>query len=421
MHGLSIQLSVDMKILIIIGDGMADRPLKELGGLTPLEAANAWNMDRLASMGVSGLLNALGPGVAPGSDVACLAILGYDPYRVYTGRGGFEAAGAGIDMEDGDLAFRCNFATVNEDMTIMDERAGRIGEEAAKLAEALQDLQLKNYDVEVVFRHTLGHKGAMVLRGRGLSPNVAAHPPKVNSRADSFKPLDESNEARKTVEVLREFLRASHSILKNHPVNRARAEKGLPQANIVVPWGPGLKPKLDPLLNRFGIRGACVAAVSLIKGVCGLAGMSVLNVPGATGDLNTNTFAKAEAALKALENHELVLVHVEAPDEAGHEGDVHGKIRSIRKIDGMVGMILENISLDEVCVAIMADHATSTRLRMHTADPTPISIASSDLMPDGVSRYSERAAYRGGLGRLTGLDVMPTLLNIVGKSVRFGA
>ncbi|MEM3162244.1 MAG: 2,3-bisphosphoglycerate-independent phosphoglycerate mutase [Candidatus Bathyarchaeia archaeon] len=421
MHGLSIHLSVAMKILLIIGDGMADRPLKELGGLTPLEAANACSMDRLASMGVSGLFNALGSGVAPGSDVACLSILGYDPYKVYTGRGGFEAAGADINMKDGDLAFRCNFATVNDDMTIIDARAGRIGEEAVKLAESLQNLRLKNFDVEVVFRHTLGHKGAMVLRGCGLSPKVDIQPPRAYYRADSFKPLDGSAEARKTVEVLREFLRASYNILKDHPINRDRAAKGLPPANAVVPWGLGLKPKLDPLLDKFGVRGACVAAVSLIKGVCKLAGMSVIGVPGATGDLNTNTLAKAEAALKALKSNELVLVHVEAPDEASHDGDIQGKIRSIRKIDSMVGLILENINMDEVCVTLMADHTTSTRLRMHTADPTPISIANSDVVPDGVSSYSERAAYRGGLGCLTGRDVMPTLLNIVGKSVRFGA
>lgn len=422
MHGLSIQLSVDMKVMLIIGDGMADRPIKELGGLTPLEAAGAWNMDRLASMGVSGLFNALGPGVAPGSDVACLAILGYDPYKVYAGRGGFEAAGAGINMDDEDLAFRCNFATVNEDMIIIDERAGRIGEEAVKLAESLQNLQLRGCgDVEVVFRHTLGHKGAMVLKGCGLSPNVATPPPKAYGRADSFKPLDRTTETRKTVEVLREFLIATYSILKDHPINRARIVKGLPPANIVIPWGLGLKPKLSPMLDMFGTRGACVAAVSLIKGVCKLAGMSIIDVPGATGDLNTNIFAKAEAALKALENHEIVLVHVEAPDEASHDGDIHGKIKSIQKIDSMVRIILENISLDDVCVALMADHATSTRLRMHTADPAPISIASSELIPDGVSSYSERAAYRGGFGRLTGKDVMPILLNITGKSARFGA
>lgn len=411
-----------MKILLIIGDGMADRPLKELGGLTPLEAANSKNMDKLASMGVSGLLNALGPGVAPGSDVACLAILGYNPYEVYTGRGGFEAAGAGIELNDGDLALRFNFVTVNEDMAIVDERAGWIGEEAAALTETLKDIQLCDYaGIDFTLKHTLGHKGVLILRGDGLSPKVATPPPKRFKQADLFEPLDDSAEAHRTVKVLKNFVRLSHRLLKDHPINVERAKKGLPPANAVFPWGLGLKPKLEPLSSKFGIRGTCVAAVSLIKGICLLAGMSAPNIPGATGDLNTNVFAKAEAALKALETHELVLIHVEAPDEASHSGDLRGKIESIKKIDSMVGMILENINLDEVCVALTADHVTSTRLRMHTADPTPITVASTEVVPDGVSKYGERAAYRGGLGRIRGVEVMPILLNIVGRCVRFGS
>ena len=412
-----------MNALLIVGDGMADRPLKELNYLTPLEAAETRNMNTLASKGISGLLYALAPGIVPGSDAANLALLGYNPYRVYSGRGGFEAAGAGIELEDEDLAFRCNFATVNDDFVVVDERAGRIkNETAAELEKELQNLHLKKAsDTQVIFRHTLGFKGAMILRGEGLCLNVDASMPKVGLPADSIRPTDNSPEAKKTASALNEFIRESHRILRSHPINRKREKERLPPANVVIPWGGGKKPHLKPLNERCRLKGACVAAVSLIKGICKLAGMSIIHVPVATGDINTDTMAKADAALKALENHDFVMVHVEGPDEASHDGDVNGKIAIIRKIDAMVGKILGHINLEETCVALLADHTTSTKLRMHTADPTPITIASTEVVKDGVSRYSEREAYKGGLGHIRGKHVLPILLNLMGRTEKFGA
>jgi len=411
-----------MKTLIIIGDGMADRPLKELNYLTPLEAVELKSMDRLASSGISGLLYPISPGVVPGSDVANLAILGYDPYKVYTGRGGFEAAGAGIELKKGDVAFRCNFATINNDFIIVDERAGRIREDAVKLASELQDLQLKTPpDVEVIFRHTLGFKGALVLRGEGLSLNVSTCMPQVNSRADLIKPLDNSAEAERTANALNEFIRTSYTLLKENPINQKRRSEGKPPANVVIPWGGGKKPDIEPLYRRYKLKSACIAAVSLIKGVCKLSGMDIIDVPEATGEVDTNTMAKANAALGAIKNHDLVMIHVEGPDEASHDGDVSGKISIIRKIDSMVGMILEHINLEETCVVLLADHTTSTKFRRHTADPTPITIASTEVIGDRVSHYSERAAYRGGLGHIRGRHVIPILLNLMGKIEKFGA
>jgi 2,3-bisphosphoglycerate-independent phosphoglycerate mutase len=409
-----------MKAVIIIGDGMADRQLNELNYSTPLEAAEPKNMNNIASLGVSGLLHAISPRVAPGSDVATLAILGYNPYKVYTGRGGFEAIGAGIELKDGDVAFRCDFATVNEDLIIVDEKAGRIREDTVELAAQIQDLKLKTApDVEVVFKQTLGFKGVLVLKGEGLSPNVSACKPKFNHRADSIKPLDCSIEAKRTADALNEFIRISHNILKDHPINRRRELKRKPPANVLIPWGGGRRPSLKPLYEKYGLKGACVAAVSLIKGICKLSGMNIIDVPGATGEIDTDTTAKANAALKAIKDHDLVLIHVEGPDEASHNGDLAGKILIIKKIDFMVGIIMENIDLEETCIMLLVDHATPVKLRRHTADPTPITIAGSDVVKDEISRYSERAAYKGGLGHICGKHVVPILLNLMGKPVEF--
>lgn len=409
-----------MKAVIIIGDGMADRQLKELNDLTPLEAVRPRNMDRVASLGVSGLLYSLSPGVAPESDVATLAILGYDPYKVYTGRGGLEAIGAGIELKDGDVAFRCDFATVNEDLIVVDEKAGRVREGLSELALQMQDLKLKvASDVEIVFKQTLGFKGVLVLRGEGLSPNVSAHKPKPGLQADSIRPLDDSKEAKKTAKILNEFIRASYAMLNDHPVNRERRLRGRPSANVLIPWGGGTRPNLVPLQKRYGLRGACVAAVSLIKGICRLSGMDVIDVPGATGEIDTDTMAKASAALEALKDHDLVLIHVEGPDEASHDGDLFGKISIIKKIDLMVSAILEKVDLEETCIVLLADHATPVKLKKHVADPTPITIAGPDVVRDGVSKYNERAAYKGGLGCIRGKHVMPILLNLIGRPMRF--
>lgn len=411
-----------MKILLIVGDGMADRPLRELGGLTPLEAAKPTNMDKLAAFGISGLMNALSLGVAPGSDVANLAILGYDPYKVYTGRGGFEAAGAGIELHDEDLAFRCNFTTVNSALNVLDPRAGRIGEEAKRLADALRDIRLKPApNVQVIFKHTLGFRGVLVLRGGGLSEKVELKAPNIGFKADDIRPADASEEAKLTAEVLREFVKETYKVLRDHPINKRRKDKGLPPANAIVPWGAGRKPYLKSFTELYGLRGACVAAVSLIKGICRLAGMTVLEVKGATGDVNTDTLAKAEVAIEALKNHDLVFLHVEGPDEASHNGYLEGKIAIIKKIDAMIGKIMSRTSLDETCMVLMADHATSLKLKRHTADPTPISIAYAEALRDGVQHYSEREALRGGLGRIKGIEVMPILMNIIGRAEKFGS
>ncbi|MDH5816590.1 MAG: 2,3-bisphosphoglycerate-independent phosphoglycerate mutase [Candidatus Nezhaarchaeota archaeon] len=399
-----------MKAIIIIGDGMADRPLEELNFMTPLEATKVNNMNWLASNGISGLLCS----TVPESDVANLAVFGYDPSSVYTGRGGFEAVGAGVQLSDEDLAFRCDFATINEDFVVIDERAGRVREEAAELAEFLQDMRLKSFpDVELLFKQSLGFKGVLILRGEGLSANVHTSPPRLNHPADLIWPLDGSLEAKKTCEVLRELIRTSYILLKDHPINKKRRLLGKPMANVVIPWGVGKRPYLQPFSKKYKLRAACIAAARLIRGIAKLADMTVIDVPGATGEVDTNTRGKAEAALRALKNHDVVFVHVGGPDEASHDGDINGKILIIKKIDEMVGLILENVMLEDTCLVLLADHVTSTKLRRHTNDPAPITIAGAKVLHDGVLYFNEKAAAKGSLGKIRHLDVIPILLKIM--------
>ena len=410
-----------MRVVMIIGDGMADRPLQELKYKTPLEAAKPENMDKLASSGISGLLDPIAPGIAPGSDAANLSILGYDPWAIRGGRGPFEAAGAGIELEAHDVAFRCNLATVNEDFVIIDERAGRIRDEAMELAKALQKIQLReNSEIKVIFRQTLGFKGALILRGEGISTNISATMPKAGGRAGSVKPLEGSFEAEKTANALNEFIKLSHELLEDHPVNRRRRSEGKLPANIVVPWSGGKPPVIQPLYEKYKLKAACVAAVSLIKGIARLSGISVIDVPGATGDIDTDTMAKANAALRAIERNDLVIVHVEGPDEASHDGNIQGKISIIKKIDSMVGAIMDHVDLEEIGIVLLADHVTSSRFREHTGDPVPIAIASTEVVRDGVRQYNEGAACRGGLGRIRGKHVMPLILNLMGSPEKIG-
>ncbi len=406
-----------MRLIVIVGDGMADRPLKELNYKTPLQAAKPKNMNRLAANGVSGLLDPIEPGVAPGSEAAHLSILGYGQ-QVCEGRGPFEAAGAKIKLEPEDVAFRCNFATVNKEMILVDERAGRIRDEAKILGQEVEKIKLKkNSDVQVIFKQTLGFKGALVLRGGKLSANVSTLTmPAVGSKIGLIKPLDDSAEAKKAAEALNEFIKISHKLIEDNPVNLKRQTEGKPPANIVIPWSGSKPPMLKSFYEKYKLKASCVAAASVIKGIGSLCGMSVVDVPGATGELDTDTNAKATAALSALQNSDFVLVHVEAPDEASHNGDIQGKIGIIKKIDEMVGTILDNVDLEEVAVTLMPDHVTSCRTRKHTGDPVPISIASIKIVKDEVVEFNEKAVFKGGLKRIQGKNVMPILLNLIGLS-----
>ncbi len=410
------------KAIFIVCDGMGDLPDPKFGGKTPLQAAKKPNMDKLAAEGICGLLHSVGGGRVPGSDTSHLAIFGYPPDRYYTGRGTFEALGAGLKLEHGDVAFRCNFATVGKGMKLIDRRAGRISSsEAKELAKLFDGMVIGG--VKVIFKATVEHRAALVLRGKGLSWKVSDADPHdaVGVPVLTVRPLDGSPEARKTADVLNELVAKSHGLLSSHPINKERAKKGEPQANILLPRGAGVFEKVPSLKERFGIRAACVAGGALYKGVARYAGMDVLEVKGATGNANTDVMAKGKAALAALKaGYDYVFIHVKATDNFGHDGKFREKAKMIEKIDLMVGLLLKGAPKDAY-IAITADHTTSCMKMRHSHEPTPFALRGPGIRVDGVKKYDELECAKGGLGHIAGIDVMPMFADLLGKAHTYGS
>jgi len=405
------------KILLVIFDGLGDRPLTELGHKTPLEATPKPNLDWFAANGVNGLMDPIGPGIAAGSDTSHLALFGYDPQAVYTGRGPFEAAGVGIKLTPGDIAFRGNFASVDDEMRLTDRRAGRIREGTNELASELDGLRLGR--IRAIVRAGTEHRVAVVLRGRGLSPKVTdTDPHEVGAEILDSKALAPA--ARTTARAVNAFTRQAHKVLQTHRVNRARSTKGEPPANIIVLRGAGVFPDLEPITERLHIRAAGIAGVALIRGMFRTVGMEVIDVPGATGGLDTDMTAKADASLEALRTYDLVVLHVKAPDLCGHDGDASGKSRVIERMDAMMGHLKADLSSDTV-VAITADHSTPVALKDHSGDPVPLTIFGEGVRVDDVLNFDERSMARGALGRVRGTDVMNLLLNASNRAEKYGA
>ncbi|MBX5328122.1 MAG: 2,3-bisphosphoglycerate-independent phosphoglycerate mutase [Candidatus Bathyarchaeota archaeon] len=412
-----------MKSILVIGDGMADRPVKELSWKTPLEAAYKPSLNKIAKTGICGIMDVIAPGIPPGSDTATLALLGYDAVKVYSGRGAFEAIGSGINVSPGDVAFRCNFATVDDDFVVLDRRAGRIAnEDASKLAESLQKIKPIESSIKVVFKNTVQHRAALLLRGPTLSTAISdSDPEKVGEKVLEIKALDETLEAKHTAKILNDLLQKFHKTLKEHPVNKKRVKHGLPPANVILCRGAGTVPNIKPLSEVYGVNTACVSAVSLIKGVCKVAGMKLIDVKGATGTPQTNFVAKAKAAVQALKTYDFVLLHVKAPDVPSHDGNVKQKVSVIEKIDQMLGYLLEKVDLNETYLAVTADHTTSSVTRNHEGDPVPVAITGPHVLCDDVAEFGERTCAKGGLNRIRGIDLMPILMNLIGKTRKFGA
>jgi 2,3-bisphosphoglycerate-independent phosphoglycerate mutase len=412
-----------LKVLLIVADGMADRPIKELGWKTPLEVARKPSMNRMADMGVCGIMDPISPGVPAGSDTATLSLLGYDPLKCYSGRGALEALGSGLKIEKGDVCFRCNFATVDESLTVLDRRAGRIAnEDASRLAESLKAVKLSNQSVKFLFQNTVQHRAVLVLRGPNLSTAVSdSDPEKVGEKVLEIKPLNGSSEAHFTAEILNELLQKFSKVLKEHKVNMDRVKRGLPPANMILCRGAGKIPEIKPLQEIYHIKAACIAATSLIRGVCKTAGMQLLDVKGATGTPQTDYLAKARAAVQALKENNFVLLHVKATDVASHDGNPKQKTEIIEKIDSMLSYILDNLNLDETYVALTADHTTSCVTGKHEGDPVPVAIMGPYVRRDDVKEFGERSCAKGGLGRIRSINLMPTLMNLIGKAEKFGA
>lgn len=396
-----------MKYIIILGDGMADEPIGSLGGRTPLQAACKPSIDRVAALGRSGMLATVPAGFAPGSEIANLSVLGYDLPKVFEGRGSLEAASMGVRIEDGEMAMRCNLLTIEQGQ-IKNHSAGHItGEEAAELIVFLQK-ELGGGDANffpgVSYRHLLKLKGGDK-RIATTPPHDVPGTPYRDVLVRALVP-----EAEATAVRINELVERSQELLKDHPVNRARVAAGKEPANSIWPWSPGYRPQMETLMQRYGIRdGVVISAVDLIKGIGVYAGLKPVDVEGATGLYTTNYEGKARAALDALRTHDFVFLHIEASDEAGHEGDAELKVRTIEYLDSrVVKTILDEISgWDEpVSMAILPDHPTPCALRTHTAKPVPFTIYRTGVSGDGVQRFDERSAQEGSYGNLSGDEFM---------------
>lgn len=396
-----------MKYIIILGDGMADEPIGSLGGRTPLQAACKPSIDRVAALGRSGMLATVPAGFAPGSEIANLSVLGYDLPKVFEGRGSLEAASMGVRIEDGEMAMRCNLLTI-EQGRIKNHSAGHItSEEAAELIVFLQK-ELGGGDANffpgVSYRHPLKLKGGDK-RIATTPPHDVPGTPYRDVLVRALVP-----EAEATAVRINELVERSQELLKDHPVNRARVAAGKEPANSIWPWSPGYRPQMETLMQRYGIRdGVVISAVDLIKGIGVYAGLKPVDVEGATGLYTTNYEGKARAALDALRTHDFVFLHIEASDEAGHEGDAELKVRTIEYLDSrVVKTILDEISgWDEpVSMAILPDHPTPCALRTHTAKPVPFTIYRTGVSGDGVQRFDERSAQEGSYGNLSGDEFM---------------
>jgi 2,3-bisphosphoglycerate-independent phosphoglycerate mutase len=412
-----------LKAILFIADGMADRPIKELNWKTPLEVAHKPSLDEIAKTGICGIMDIISPGVPPGSDTASLALLGYDALKVYPGRGALEAIGSGVEVLPGDVAFRCNFATVNKDLVVLDRRAGRIADEdATQLATSLQKIKREKPLANFLFKKTIQHRAVLVIRGPKLSTAVSdSDPEKTGEKVLEIKPLDESSEAKLTAEILNELTAKFQKVLENHPVNKKRTKRKLPPANIILCRGVGTVPSIRPLSEIYSVNATCIAATSLIRGVCKVAGIKLINIEKATGTPQTDFMAKANAAIQASKSNDLVVLHVKATDVASHDGNVKQKIELIEKIGRMLDYIMNNIDLDSTYVAVTADHTTSSTTRNHEGDSVPVAITGPYVRRDDVKEYDERACSQGGLNRIRGMDLMPILMNLVGKIKKFGA
>jgi 2,3-bisphosphoglycerate-independent phosphoglycerate mutase len=396
-----------MKSVIIIGDGMSDRPVAALGGKTPLMVADTPHFDRLARSGRMGLFISIPPGKPLGSDVANMSVLGYDP-SVCQGRAVLEAASIGVDLDPNDVALRCNLIALH-DGCIKNHSAGHIPtDKAAELIRAL-DSELGNGQGALPVRFHVGvsYRHLLVLEGGWASPNVDCAPPHdhVGARITDVLPKPASPEADATAARLRDLYEKARPILLNHPVNLERRAGGHDMGEAIWPWSPGRRPKMETLQQLFGVRGAVITAVDLIVGLGRYAGMERIAVEGATGLHDTNYEGKAQACLDALEQYDLVYVHVEASDEASHARDLELKIRCIEYLDRrLVGPVLEGISRRGIAarVALLPDHPTPVELGTHAGEPVPFAITGSGIDPDGTTAFDEDQAGRGAFDTLEG-------------------
>ncbi len=405
------------KVITVIYDGLGDRPIPKFGYKTPLQAANTPNFDKLARGGQVGLMHSLGRGIRPGSDVSHLAIFGYPMDEYYTGRGPIEVAGLGVKLQQGDVALRGNFATVAENWDIVDRRAGRI-RVVDEFAAAIDGIEIDG--IKFIVMPGTAHRAGVVLRGKGLSSAVSDNDPHEEGKpVYTVKPTDDTPEAKFTADVLNKFLRKAYETLKDMPANKSRISEGKLPVNFLLVRGAGGYPTMPQFDEKFGLKAACVAGGGLYKGIGAFLGMDIVDVPGATALPDTDVAAKFITAKKLLGDYDFVFVHVKATDSLAEDGNFNGKKEFIEKIDKALSELL-NLPEDTLLV-MTADHSTACELHAHTADPVPVLISGKGVRPDGVTEFNEIAAMNGGLGYIDGKDLMPEIMNLLGKLHLIGA
>ena len=399
-----------MKYVVVLGDGMADEPIEELGGKTPLEYANTPTMDKMSKQSEVGLVHTIPEGMSPGSDTANLSVLGYDPKKYYTGRSPLEALSIGVDMKNTDVALRCNIVTVStddlpyEEKTIIDHSSSEIStEDAAVLLEAVRkelETDIYKFYVGTSYRHlTIWDNGEVV----SLTPPHDV----LGQKIGQYLPQDE---------VLRKMQEKSYEILANHPINIERMKNGLNPANSLWFWGAGTRPCVTSFEEKNHKKGAMISAVDLLKGIAIGADMKVIEVEGANGGLDTNYEGKAKAAAEVLlkEGYDMAYVHVEAPDEMGHQGSVERKIKAIENLDSRVIKVIKD-TLDEAGedyrMLVMPDHPTPICVRTHTSNPVPYMLFDSTDMKENTLDYNEKCAKESGLFMANGFEMMNYLLS----------
>lgn len=400
-----------MKYLIILGDGMSDQPEAEHGGLTPLMAARIPHIDGLAALGRSGLLKTVPEKLHPGSEVANLAVLGYDVEAVFEGRGVIEAASIGVQLEPGDLGLRCNLICIAEEK-IKNHSAGHIP--TAEAIELIHYLDAQLGSERIKFYPGVSYRHLLVIKGGNKSLKCTPPHDVPGAPVAGVLPAATAAAGEDTARLLLELIAKSRQLLASHPINLRRQQAGKDPANSIWPWSPGYKPAMPTLKEMFGIQsGAVISAVDLIQGIGVYAGLDVIKVEGATGLFDTNYEGKAQAAIEALKTRDFVYLHIEASDEAGHEGDYDLKVKTIEYLDGrIVKILLDGIArMDEpVAIAVLPDHPTPWKLKTHTRDAVPFLIYKPGMQPDAVSRYDEVAARDGGYGLLESREFMRELL-----------
>ena len=398
-----------MKYIVLLGDGMADEPIEALGGATPLEYANTPVMDALAGKGTLGMVCNVPEGMSPGSDVANLSVLGYDPMKNYSGRSPLEALSVGVDMEEGDIIFRANIVTLSEqepygEKTIIDHSSGEI---STADADVLMDAIRKAFNTDTIQFHTgTSYRHICVWKGGRVVDLIPPHD-HLGEACGDYLP---------TEPILKEMMEKSFEILNNHPLNLERAMRGENKANSLWFWGAGTKPSIGNFEEKTGKKGAMISAVDLLKGIAVGAGMQVIEVEGANGSLHTNYEGKANAAVKALleDGNDFVYIHVEGPDEMGHQGIVEHKVQSIEWLDSRLLKIVKE-KMDEsgepYRILILPDHPTPIRCRTHTSDPVPYIIYDSTREQKKIARYSEKEAAASGEVLTDGWKLLSRFLN----------